>query len=311
MSNRKEIIENFYKSLEAKGYKGKIVSAEHIPDLRQTVTNYYDQNLLDPGFYEEYKPYFEFEPNVDLVEIKSLFIISVPQPQFEAVFRLHNKRISLLIPPTYLYSLKLINELTEFLTEILKPAGYNVAYATLPQKTLAVHSGLAEYGRNNITYVSGMGSFHRLTTFYSDFPPDEDNWQDLQMMEICKECSACTRKCPTRAIPTDRFLLRAERCITFHNEQPGDTPFPDWIDPKWHNCLVGCLHCQKVCPANKKVINWTEPGPKFTEEETNLIIKGTNIDELPAMTKEKIDNYHLVNYYEIIPRNLSVFLKGQ
>ena len=311
MSNRKEIIQNFYKSLEMKAYKGKIVSAEHIPELRQTVTNYHDQNLLDPDFYEEYKPYFEFEPNVDLAELKSLFIISVPQPQFEAIFCWNNKKISLLIPPTYLYGLKLINKLTAFLTEILNPAGYNIAYATLPQKTLAVRSGLAEYGRNNITYVSGMGSFHRLTTFYSDFPTDEDNWQDLQMMDMCKECSACTRKCPTRAIPTDRFLLRAERCITFHNEQPGDIPFPDWIDLKWHNCLVGCLHCQMVCPANKKVINWTEPGPEFTEEETNLIIKGINIDELPAMTKEKIDNYDLVNYYEIIPRNLSVFLKGQ
>ncbi|MEE9378294.1 MAG: hypothetical protein V3V33_09695 [Candidatus Lokiarchaeia archaeon] len=81
----------------------------------------------------------------------------------------------MLIPPTYLYGLKVINEMIEFLTEILKPGEYNVAYARLPQKTLAVRSGLAEYGRNNITYIPGMGSFHRLTTLYSDFPTEEDN----------------------------------------------------------------------------------------------------------------------------------------
>ncbi len=307
ITNENNIIQKFYKNLELKGYKGKIVSVEHIPDLRRDVQKYHDQKLIDPKFYEEYKSYFEFEPEVDFPQIRSLFIISVPVPQFEAFFHWNNKKISLLIPPTYLYWLKITNEMIEFLTEILKPSGYNVAYARLPQKTLAVRSGLAEYGRNNITYVSGMGSFHRLTTLYSDFPTKEDNWRELQMMDLCKECSACTRKCPTGAIPTDRFLLRAERCITYHNEQPGDVPFPEWIDPKGHNCLVGCLHCQKVCPANKKVRNWTEPGPEFSEEETKLIMNEIKFDDLPTETKNKFEKFEFVNYFEVFHRNLTPF----
>ena len=287
MVDKNKIVQNFYKRLEEKGYKGKIVSAKHIPDLRQDVRKHHEAKLLDPDFYEQYKSYFEFKPDVDFAEIKSLFIISVPQPQFEAIFHWNNKKISLLIPPTYLYGRKVTDQLTEFLNEILRPSGYNAAYAMLPQKTLAVRSGLAEYGRNNITFVQGTGSFHRLTTLYSDFPTEEDNWQELQMMDMCKECSACTSKCPTEAIPTDRFLLRAERCITYHNEHPPEIPFPQWINPTWHNCLVGCLHCQKVCPANKKVINWTEPGPEFSEEETKLILNGQNLDQLPIKTKKK------------------------
>ena len=309
MINNNKVIQNFHKSLELKGYKGKIVSAEHIPDLRKDVQKHREQNLLDPEFYEEYKSYFEFEPEVDFPQTRSLFIISNPVPQFEAVFHWNNKEISLLIPPTYLYGLRIINQMIEFLSEILEPSGYKVAYARLPQKTLAVHCGLAEYGRNNITYVPGMGSFHRLTTLYSDFPIDEDNWQELRMMDMCKECSACTGKCPTGAIPTDRFLLRVERCLTYHNEHPPETPFPDWIDPAWHNCLVGCLHCQKVCPANKKVMNWTEKGPEFSEEETKLILDGVSFDDLHKETKEKIEKYDLVNYFEVLSRNLTPFFK--
>lgn len=309
MINNNKIIQNFYKSVELKGYKGKIVSTEHIPELREDVLKHHKQNLLDPKFYEEYKSYFEFEPNVDIPQIRSLFIISVPVPQFEAVFHLNNKKISLLIPPTYLYGLKIINQMIEFVNEILEPKGYKAAYARLPQKTLAVRSGLAEYGRNNITYVPGMGSFHRLTTLYSDFPTDEDNWQELRMMELCKECSACTLKCPTGAIPTDRFLLHVERCLTYHNEHPPEVPFPEWIDPSWHSCLVGCLLCQKVCPANKKVKNWTEKGPEFNEEETRQILKGLNLDDLHKETKEKIENYDLVNYFDVLPRNLTPLLK--
>ncbi len=307
MVDKNKIVQKFYKSLEEKGYKGKIVSAKHLPELRQDVRKHHEAKLMDPEFYEEYKSYFEFKPKVDFAEIESLFIISVPQPQFEAIFHWNNKKISLLIPPTYLYGQKVTNQMIELLSKILDPEGYNVAYALLPQKTLAVRSGLAEYGRNNITYVSGTGSFHRLTTLYSDFPTEEDNWQELKMMDACRECQVCARKCPTGAIPTNRFLLHTERCITYHNEHPPQHPFPDWIDPKWHNCLVGCLHCQKICPANKKILNWTESGPEFSEEETKLILDGQNLDQLPMKTKKKIEQYDLVNYYEVLPRNLSPF----
>ena len=303
------IVENFYKILESKGYKGKIITAKCIPDLQIAVKTLNAEKLLDPAFYKEYEKYFEFEPKTDFGEVKSLFMVAMPQPQYEIVFTWKNKEVPLKIPPTYLHGRALINETKAFLTDLLKPSGYSVEFARLPQKTLAVRVGLAEYGRNNITYIQGMGSFHRLFTFYSDFPYEQDGWQELRMMDLCKECSACVRKCPTGAIPEDRFLLRAERCLTFHNEHPVDVPFPDWIDPSWHNCLVGCLHCQKVCPANEKVIKWIEPGPTFSEEETKLLLSGTTVENLPEETRSKVEEHGLGYYLSVYPRNLGVFLK--
>jgi epoxyqueuosine reductase len=309
MVDKKDIVSKFYSVLETKGYKGKVVSAKHLPELRKDIKKHRDLNLIYPELYEEYKSYFEFEPDVPFSEVNSLFIMATPVPQYEAIFQWKGKKVSLMIPPTYLYGVKLIEQLTELVSEILKPDGYHATYAQIPQKTLAVRSGLAEYGRNNITYVPGMGSFYRLTTLYSDFPTEEDNWQELRFMNSCEKCQACTNACPTGAIPTDRFLLLVERCITFHNEHPINRPFPEWMDPSWHNCVVGCLHCQKVCPVNKKVINWTEPGPTFTEEETTMILSGVDLEDLPQATKETIENFDLVNYYDILPRNLGIFLK--
>ena len=46
-------------------------------------------------------------------------------------------------------------------------------------------------------------------------------------------------KCPTKAIRQDRFLISAEQCLTFFNEKPDD--FPEWVNPVWHNCLIGCM----------------------------------------------------------------------
>lgn len=303
-----KVYSEFYNALETRGYKGKIVSAIHIPELLQDIKKHQKNKALDPEFYEEYKPFFDFKAEVDF-EIMSLFIISDPQPSYEVKFEWEDEEVTLLIPPTYLYGRKAIDDMTKLVSNILNPYGYQATYAMLPQKTLAVRSGLAEYGRNNITYILGMGSFHRLTTLYTDFPAEEDNWEELRMMKACENCQACRNICPTNAIPSERFLLRAERCISFHNEHLGDISFPDWIDKKGHNCLVGCLHCQKVCPANKKFINWTEHGPSFSKEETSMILERIPFEGLPEVTREKFENFDLMQYYEIMPRNIEAILK--
>ena len=303
------IIQEFSKALEAKDYQGKIVSAKYIPELQKSIKQLHEKKLIDPNFYEEYRDYFEFKPNAQFGEIKSLFIITVPQPQYKIIFHWNKKEVPLIIPPTYLHGKAIIDSNLDLLAKILNPSGFNVEFALVPQKTLAVRVGLAQYGRNNITYVPNMGSFHRPSTYYSDFPYEEDSWQELQVMDLCKECSACRRNCPTGAIPSDRFLLRVEKCLTFHNEHPADVPFPDWIDPTWHNCLVGCMRCQNVCPANKKVLKWIEPAPSFSEAETKMLVSGKAMDELPEETRKKIEKYDLENYLYVYPRNLGVILK--
>jgi epoxyqueuosine reductase len=309
MEKEHAILQSFYKVIQSKGYKAKIVHAKHVPDLINDIKKHHEQKSIFPKFYEEYKSFFEFTPKVDFGSIKSLIVIAVPVPQYEITFSHNSKQIYLKIPPTYLYGLKIVNGLEEQLKNIFNPKGYNVAYARLPVKTLAVRSGLAEYGRNNITYVEDMGSFHRLVPFYSDFPIEDENWNELEVMDSCDNCNACVRNCPTGAIPTDRFLLRVEKCLTYHNEQPGNIPFPDWIDPTWHNCLVGCLHCQKICPANKKVKDWTVLGPIFSEEETKLLLAEKEIEKLPDTLRKKIEEYDLDGYYEVYPRNISPFLE--
>jgi len=194
------------------------------------------------------------------------------------------------------------------ITADLAQDGYRVAEARLPVKLLAVRSGLASYGKNNIAYVSGFGSFHRLTAFYSDFPLEEDSWQEMKMMDRCKSCQSCLKACPTGAVISERFLLRAEKCVTYFNEEPGD--FPAWIERSWHNCLVGCMYCQKVCPLNKDVLGWIERGAEFSSDETELLLEGTVFDNLPPDTQEALRRLDLVDYYEVLPRNLGVLLKS-
>jgi len=264
---------------------------------------------LDEALFRNYLSDFVFSPPDSLPEARSLTVVAVPDPQTRFTFTCNGKRIPTIVPPTYLHSQRNDKQAEDALAEILAPVGYRVIQARLPKKPLAVRSGLAAYGKNNITYVPGMGSFHRLVAFYSDLPCQQDDWQEPRIMERCEKCSACLRHCPTGAITAERFLLRAERCITFRNEEPGDVPFPEWLDPSWHNCLVGCLRCQSICPENRDFVEWITEGAEFSAEETTLLVEGAPLDQLPAALVKKLEQSDLVAQLDTLPRNLKILLE--
>jgi len=300
-----------FSALEKLGCRGCMVPIRHLSDLRERLEESYRLALFDEEFYQERLSGFVFNPPDHLWEAQSIMIVAYPHPQTRVTFTWNGKPMRLIIPPTYLYGTEGDRKIQELLATTLKPVGYHMTEASLPKKLLAVCSGLGAYGKNNICYVDGMGSFLRLVAFYSDFPCEEDIWQEPQMMDACQRCSACGNKCPTEAIPKDRFLLRAERCITYHNEKPGHISFPSWLDPLWHNCLVGCMTCQRICPKNKDFLHNVENGITFSQEETTLLLKELTLKQLPDAMVRKLVQSDLAGFIDIFPRNLSVLLKQE
>jgi epoxyqueuosine reductase len=233
----------------------------------------------------------------------------MPRPPTQATFIWKGKTQSFILPPTYTaYDEKRIH-VEHAIAEEMGKDGYKTATAMLPLKLLAVRSSLAEYGRNNITYASGMGSFMRLTAIYSNKPCEKDLWQKAQVMKRCEKCDLCSKACPTGAIAPDRFLLRAEKCLTYHNEKKGNVPFPEWIKPSWHNCIIGCIRCQAACPENKQFLHWVGETAEFNETETKLLLKGVPIEQIAPSTLEKMKLLSLTDYFDMLPRNLSALLK--
>jgi len=301
----KKLTDELYARLGERGYQCRIASVQHLKDLQEEIEARNKQGLLDRDFYRKQLTFFSFKLPESLPEAKSLIVVTVPQPQIQVIFHRNGKPQPLLIPPTYLhYPNRMIQDL---LSDILEQQGYQVTSSLLPEKLLAARTGLCFYGKNNVCYAPGMGSFHRLKAFYSDLPCVEDNWNESLMLEDCENCSACQKACPTGAITSDRFLIKAERCLTFLNE--GSADFPDWLKPSWHNCLVGCLNCQKACPQNADFLEWIQPGAEFSEEETSLLLNGVPLKTLPAATVKKLEKLYMLEYFDILPRNLRVLLK--
>ena len=309
--------------LESEGYRARVVSSRRVEELKATMEARLKDGTLKQKVFDEYKHVLTPSPPKDLPDHKSLIVIAVPQPQIRFTFTLNGERIPAIVPPTYLHGWTLEGKVKGIVNDALRPGGYSAVTAFLARKLLAVQSGLAEYGKNNITYVAGLGSFHRISAYYSDMPCEDETWREPAMMPSCEACAICVGNCPAGAIDPERFLIRAEKCVTFHNEQPNNVPFPEWLDPSWHNCLVGCLVCQRVCPEDREVIDWTDDGAEFTEEETRFLLdfepegkelwtpEGPQTPEgLPASLAAKLEESDLVGLLEVIPRNLKALLEA-
>jgi len=295
--------------LAERRYQGRVVSIQHLPELKENIEGHLGQGLLDKEFYQERLAWFDFRVPNSLPEAKSIVVIAVPRPQSQVVFTWNGEKRAFILPPTYVAYEETSKRIEDLIAKFLGSRGYHVARTALPLKLLAVRSGLGEYGRNNICYVPGMGSFLQLVAVYSDLPCQEDHWREVQMIKRCQHCYACRRSCPAGAVPSDRFLLRAERCIVFHNERKGDIPFPTWMDPSWHNCLYGCLYCQGVCPEDRDLIQWIESEEEFSQEETALLLEGVPRNQLPATTAKKLEHLNLIGDLDSLPRNLGVLFR--
>jgi len=288
------------------GFKSEIISISHILQLQSEIENL-KNNEIDQEFYEDQLAEFNFHTPEELPGTKSIIIVASWQPKVNVGFQVDGKKIRLVIPPIYSY--KTDRESYKIISDFLSAYKYKAIEAVLPLKSLAVHSGLAVYGRNNITYIHGWGSFFRLKAYFSDMPCPSDNWQNFTLADICKKCKSCVNSCPTRAIHQDRFLIKQERCLTYFNESTND--FPDWIESGWHNCLIGCMACQDVCPLNKEVKGMESEGCEFYEVETRMILEGTAREDLPMNIIFKLKKLNMFDDYIAIQRNLNALIYNQ
>jgi epoxyqueuosine reductase len=173
-------------------------------------------------------------------------------------------------------------------------------------KLLAVKSGLGKYGKNNLCYVDGMGSYTRLEAFYTDYEFPTDDWGEKELMKSCTSCSLCHHACPTQCIPSDRILIHADHCLTYFNENIGD--FPESIPKQSHNAIIGCMHCQIICPQNKKFLKFNQDTITFTEEEISCILQKTPRENIPQTLAKKLVDLDIYEDYLELPRNFTVLI---
>ncbi len=297
------------RAMNAQGWASRLVSVDRRWVLWRELEDRRVCNEFDEAFFTERLAPYE-KATVDAPGwARSILIVAIPDPMVRIRFGWDGRTIALTVPPTFLRWEDLGEPDIERVIADEVAAPVQTSLAILPKKPLAARSGLARYGRNNLAYIDGMGSYHRLCAVYTDAVPVDDDWREPEMLDSCAECGACVRACPSGAIDPDRFLVRAERCITYWQEKPPDVPLPSDPDCSWGDQFIGCMRCQSVCPQNRGLLTIEEVGPPFTEAETATLVRGVSATGLPGETLAKVKRNGILEYLEVLPRNLPPVLR--
>ena len=252
----------------------------------------------------ETSPHFNFAPSSEADwTLQSVIIAASRSRRYYVSFDVDGREFKAALPATYADDDTQNAKIEQYLEALLAKEKYHVAPGRkLPLKALAVHAGLGVYGRNNLIYMEGFGSFLNLNVFFTDVQAQDENFFPFGILETCKDCNLCIANCPSGALREESFLVDAPHCLTRVNE--GREPFPAWVDPSWHHALVGCERCQDTCPRDRGLFEPVEEIARFNREETEAFLCG----ELPEKAYEPLG---IACYCKCLARNLKSLIAAQ
>ncbi len=280
--------------------KDLLLSGEFNLDANKDVAQYqyrYEKVVNDKQY--------DYDYHKDLKGAKSIIIVTFLEPLHQVGFTLDGKLIEVIIPTDYRQRARK-KVIDDYLKKTMTSFNHQAFKIRLPLKLLAVRSGLAEYGRNNISYIEGFGSKYSLVAYYTDVELPEDDWRVPVRMKLCDTCRICLNNCPTGAIVENKKVILAERCLSLYNGYADD--IPEWIDKDSHNSLIDCVNCMEKCPMN---IRYNHPNvklPAFNESQTKEIFSTKNFQDLSAYTYKIIHEYEIDEYYDVLHRNISLLM---
>lgn len=119
----------------------------------------------------------------------------------------------------------------------------------LPERKLAILSGIAWRGKNGSVFVEGCGSWVVLGEIVTDLSL-QSGVKPAHSVDRCGDCTRCIDACPTRAI-TAPYQIDCTRCLSALTQSSGSI-HPD-LRPAMGNRIYGCDVCQEVCPQNEGI----------------------------------------------------------
>ncbi len=301
------MIKGLQDEIASHGFRGAVVPASRFDDLRR------EMEELRSGEYHRWSDWMADTmalPDGAGFRPRSLISVVASSPKFILEFNFRGKPVFCTVPPQYADEGSRDREVLRYINDYLAPLGFKAALAAnLPQKLLAVHCGLGEYGRNNICFNEEFGSYLRVLSYVSDMPCGNGDWFPVRRMEICETCRACVAACPTNALDASSSIVNADKCLTFLNEFGG--AFPDWVPEDAHHCLVGCMKCQDCCPKNAHNKNNVIKGAAFTEAETAQLLSQKNDEPYTELLAAKIKVTGISSVFShLFPRNLAALLRN-
>lgn len=118
----------------------------------------------------------------------------------------------------------------------------------LPERKLAVLSGLGWLGKNCCLFVDGCGSYVALGEIVTDMPA---GGPAPVLAKRCGDCRRCLDACPTGALTAPGVVDRS-KCLSHITQAGGE--IASELRAIMGNRVYGCDVCQEVCPHNQGLV---------------------------------------------------------
>lgn len=291
-----------------RGYYMAAGGVSLLEEVRTSLQKRRDRGEIEADFFRNNLDVFSYLEGCPLKNPQSILVIAVPRPAHILSFSLDSKIIETILPPTYVRYRKIFSEVRDDLVAALSGNNCHLELLSAPLKALANHLGLLSYGRNNIGYINGLGSYFQLVGLVSDKRIEVLIAPTQRLLPRCQDCWICAEACPTGAIDRDRILLHAEKCYTLFSESP--EPIPEGLKPPSPKCLIGCLRCQQVCPENRGLLRYEEAAVSFNLEETAAFLgEAGGSGRVMDRARAKFLKLELTECFPVFVRNLKGMLK--
>ncbi len=130
----------------------------------------------------------------------------------------------------------------------------NLGYTAIPSMNdtalaipYALQAGLGEYGKHGLVITPEFGTSVRFGKIFTDLPMSVDEPIRFGVAEMCNICNACSKACPSRAIPN------GDVSVKIHNKSNIRGVRKWTIDGEkcfsyWSKINSDCSVCVRVCP---------------------------------------------------------------
>ena len=129
---------------------------------------------------------------------------------------------------------------------LLREQGIRAERAETPYREQLASYGIGSRMDNQLLYIEPYGTYFGLQGAVIALPEPIEFTPRREPKEICDHCGLCRAVC-FGAIKSD-YEFDWTRCV--HTYLEGD-PIPEDA-MQWLPSLLGCMHCQAVCPKNPK-----------------------------------------------------------
>jgi epoxyqueuosine reductase len=197
-----------------RGYRYATGTVADLKEVRSTLQKRRVGGEIEPDFFRDNLDIFTYFEGSALENPQSILIVAVPRPAHVLSFSVGGREIATILPPTYVHYRKLFEEVRDDLAAALSDFDCRLELLSAPLKALGNRLGLLSYGRNNIGYIDGLGSYFQLVGLASDKLIEGKRLlagRAQKLLPRCKDCRICAKACPTGAIDKER-ILRADSC---------------------------------------------------------------------------------------------------